>query len=408
MKRFAGQVFLIGQSTSLLGDGFALLAVPLLVLTLSRDPLAAGLAAVPRGVGYLLVGLPVGPLVDRLDPWTVLMASDAVRAAVFVALPVLVWLDAAPLWAVLAGAFAAGVATVFFDAALAVAVGDLFGGPGLLRANAVLETAAQLSRVLGPAMVGVLAATVGIGAALLVNAGTFVLSLCSLLVVSRGARLPRPARSGRLFTGLGRDFKAGIRFVIGLRPLLALTAVQAMVNLCLAVDTLLVFLAHVTLALPLSQVSLVVAAGGAGGVVGAALAPRIAARIRPLPLVAGGITLVAVTLVVMAAGPAWWVLLAANSLQFAALTAVSVVNRSTRQSWIPRDLLGRVTTTVRALFMAATPAGAALAGVVTRAFGNDPRPAFLAAGALTALAVGVGWFGVLRRHAASATGQHES
>lgn len=393
----AHRVFLGGQAVSLLGDGFAILAVPLLVLHLTQDPLAAGLAAAPRGVGYLLVGLPAGPIVDRLNPWSVLIATDVIRAAVFVSMAVLAWLGSARLWMILALAFLAGAATVFFDSALAVAVKDMFRNEGLLRANSGLETAAQTSRVVGPALVGLLAATLGIASALLVNAATFLVSLLSLATVARTGP-KRPARQGSLLKGLGADFTEGLRFLAGFKPLLTLTVLQTLINLCFAVDTLLVFLARVTLDLPLSLVSLVVAGGGIGGLAGAIMVPWLAARIRALPLLSAAIAVAAVTLVVMGLSTSWWPLLVANGVQLWALIVAGVVNRSTRQAWIPRHLLGRVTTAVRALFVTATPVGAVLAGATARAFGGDPRPAFFGAGVLIAVIIGVGWFAALRRY----------
>jgi MFS family permease len=84
--RWPPLVFLSGQAVSVLGDGLAVLAIPLLVLDLTRNPLVSALSAASVTVGYLLVGLPAGVLVDRLDPWRVLMAMDAVRAALFAAL----------------------------------------------------------------------------------------------------------------------------------------------------------------------------------------------------------------------------------------------------------------------------------------------------------------------------------
>jgi MFS family permease len=400
----AHRLFLGGQSVSLLGDGFAVLAVPLLVLHLTRDPLVAGLAAAPRGVGYLLVGLPAGPIVDRLSPWMVLVAMDVVRAGVFVALSVLAWFGTAPLGVILALAFLAGAATVFFDAALAVAVKDVFRNEGLLRANSVLETAAQTSHVIGPVVVGVLAATLGIASALVINAATFVVSLLSLLAVTRSGdvvRPQRPARHGGMIRALGTDFMEGLRYLIAFRPLLVLTVIQTMLNLCLAVDTLIIFFARVTLDLPMPQVSAVVAGGGIGGIAGAVMAAWLAARIRALPLIALGIAVAAGSLLVMGVSTSWWLLLVSNSVQVWAVIVVSVVNRSTRQAWIPRELLGRVTATARALFITATPIGTVIAGATTRAFGNDPRPAFLGAGALIAVIIGVGWLAALRRYDAS-------
>jgi hypothetical protein len=50
------------------------------VLDLSRSPLASALSAASVTVGYLVVGLPAGVLVDRVDPWRVLLLTDALRA----------------------------------------------------------------------------------------------------------------------------------------------------------------------------------------------------------------------------------------------------------------------------------------------------------------------------------------
>ena len=63
----------------MLGDGLAILAIPLLVMQLTRSPLAAVLASLPGSVGYLAAGLPAGVLADRVNPWLVLIASDVME-----------------------------------------------------------------------------------------------------------------------------------------------------------------------------------------------------------------------------------------------------------------------------------------------------------------------------------------
>ncbi|RFU36990.1 MFS transporter, partial [Actinomadura logoneensis] len=289
MTGAARRVFLGGQAVSLLGDGLAVLAVPLLVLRLTRDPLAAGLAAAPRGIGYLVVGVPAGALVDRWNAWNVLVVADVVRAGVFVALPVMTWTGAASLSVVLASAVVAGIATVFFDAALGASLKDLFANEGLLRANAVMETAAQLAAVAGPAAVALVAATAGIGTALLFDAGTFLVSCASLLAVSRARPSPRARGGSGSLRRVGRDFADGVRFLVGCRPLLAVTVVQVAVNLCLAVDTLIVYLGRVTLGLPTRAVAALVAAEGVGGVAGAVAAGALARRLGPMGAVAAGV-----------------------------------------------------------------------------------------------------------------------
>src|SRR5262249_52762521 len=113
--RWPSRVFLSGQAVSLLGDGLAVLAIPLLVLDLTRSPLISGLSAASMTLGYLAVGLPAGVLVDRLDAWRVLVTMDTARTAAFAALYLLWVTGAARLWVIMAIALAAGAASVFFE-----------------------------------------------------------------------------------------------------------------------------------------------------------------------------------------------------------------------------------------------------------------------------------------------------
>ncbi len=115
----------------MLGNGLASLAIPLLVLRLTRSPVLAVLAGSPGSVGYLAIGLPAGVLADRLDPWRVMVVADVIRTAIFLALFALALAPSVRLILVLA--FLAGAATVFFDTALAITVRDLFAGRGSFR-----------------------------------------------------------------------------------------------------------------------------------------------------------------------------------------------------------------------------------------------------------------------------------
>ena len=105
------------------------------MLDLSRSPLISALSAASVTVGYLMVGLPAGVLVDRVDPWRVLVLTDALSAGLFAALFGFAAAGALAVWLVLVISFAAGACSVFSQTALAVVVRDLFPAAGLIRAN---------------------------------------------------------------------------------------------------------------------------------------------------------------------------------------------------------------------------------------------------------------------------------
>lgn len=395
VRALRSRIFLSGQAVSLLGDGLAVLAIPLLVLRLTHSPLLAALASAPRTIGYLLVGLPSGPLVDRADPWLLLVAMDLVRAAVFVALFLLGLAHVRSVAVILALAMAAAGAGVFFESALTVAIRDVFAGPDLIRANSFLEMAGQTSVVIGPAVVAVLAAGLGVDVALLIDAATFAVSLATLFAIRRDRA--RPVRTPAPAAALWTEFRAGLAYIARTRIILTLTAVQIVVNLCLAVEKLIIFFAGNTLGLSPTLVSLAVIGGGAGGVGGALTARRIATRMGALPVIASCLAVIGLALASMSAAAGVWWLAASNLVLVWATVVANIVSRTLRQRIVPRRLLGRVTSTVRTIGLASTPVGAVGAGALTAALGGDPRPVFLGAGLLIVVAVTVGWAAVLRR-----------
>lgn len=372
-------VFVGGQMVSLLGDGLAVLAVPLLALQETRNPVVAALAAAPRTIGYLCVGLVAGALVDRADPWRLMIGMDALRAAAFVAMFAVAGPGGLRVGAVLGLAFLAGGAGVFFESALMVAVKGVYEAAALVRVNAVLELATQLARVAGPATVGLLAVTVGVRPAVLADAGTFVVSLVTLFAVRRPRRTEAPPRN------LRRDLAEGLRYILTTRVLLAMTLLQVVVNFALGAEKLTVFFLKDTLGLAAGAVGAIVAVGGAGGVLGALIAPRLAARLGDLRVIIGGIVVTGASFAALgvsgAAGAA-----GAYAIMMTAQTTAGVVNRSMRLRIVPSALVGRVFSTTRLAFGGVDPAGAAAAGLATGALGGDPRVVFVTCGLIVVAA----------------------
>jgi MFS family permease len=392
------RIFLAGQAVSQLGDGLALLAIPLLILHLTQSPVAAVLASLPASAGYLAAGLPAGLLADRMSPRLVLACGDAVRAALFLALYLISGTPETPPWLILSLAFAAGVVTVFSDTALALVVRDVFAGPRLIPANSLLESAAQLGLILGPGGAGLLAAAGLLRASLLIDAVTFLVSLACLAGL-RGCypagphpRKPRPALTWRAARS---ELAEGIRQVAGTRLLLTLLVFQIALNLSLGADKLVIFLLRSTLALSPWHVGLVISAGGLGGLLGAAGTGWLARRFGPLGVISFCCGVSGAAMLLLGAALSAPVALAANVLYTWAIVAASVTNRSLRQALVPRPLLGRVTASWRLSSQAVTLAGGLLAGAAA-ALAGSPRPVFAAAGVLTLLTVTITWLAALR------------
>jgi MFS family permease len=397
------QVFLAGQAVSMLGDGLALLAVPLLILQLSRSPLLAVLASLPGSAGYLAAGLPAGVMVDRLNPWHVIVAGDVIRAMIFVVLFAITGDGGASPWLILSLAFVVGVVTVCTDTALAIAVRDVFAGPQLISANSWLEGANQGGQIIGPGAAGLLAAAGLLHFCLLIDAATFLIALGSVFLVRRHLTGDVTLRRTPIsLTALRGELAAGLKYLGATKLLLTLLGFMLVLNLCLGADKLIIFLARATLHLPAAQVGLVVTAGGVGGLLGAAGTRLLVRHTGPLPAVALTAAASGAALILIGTATAVPVLLAANLLYTSAIIAASVTMRALRQVLVPRELLGRVTASWRVGGQSVTLIGGVLAGAGAGLLGGDPRPVFAIAGTLTLLTVAVAWLAGLRR--ADATG----
>lgn len=380
---------------SVLGDGLATLAVPLLVLDRTDDPVAAALSATPRTVGYLLAGVVAGAVVDRSPVKAVAVVCDLVRAGLLGLLFVLAALDVVTVWQILVIAFLAAAAGVFFETAAAVGVQDLLRADDLVRGNSRLEISNQLGLLVGPAAAGVLVAAGGIDLCILVDALTFLVSVATLVPLAFGGR---PAVTDAVGAGVRRlvaDIAEGVRYIRHEPLILSIVVVQAVVNFLFAAEALLIFFAREVLGAGPSGVSVVVVCGAAGGIAGGLVVGRLGAR-PPSAVICASVAVLGVAIAGFAGSTGVAALAALNLVAGGAVIIASVSIRALRQRVVPRDLLGRVTSTARTVAFVANPLGAVLAGALTSAVGGDPRPAFVVAGVLGAATAAVGYVAGLR------------
>lgn len=123
-----------------LGDGFAIAAGPLLVASLTRDPLLVALAATLQWLPPLAFGLVAGVLADRLDRRRLVVAVDLARAVVLVVLSLAVLTDVVSIALVLSMLFLLGTAEVFADTTSSTLLPMLVHRDDLAVGNARLQT----------------------------------------------------------------------------------------------------------------------------------------------------------------------------------------------------------------------------------------------------------------------------
>src|SRR4051794_22076548 len=160
----------------------------------------------------ILVGLTLGPLLDRLERRKLMVVADLVRAAAFCALPFAT--NAATIVA-LAGVV--GLGNGFFQPAVYAGVPNLVPDEQLAEANALLQTVENLSWAIGPVIGGLLTAATSPDTAYWINAVSFFISAALI------ARIPKEGLQSAigLTRGHWTDLKDGFRAVVNSRALLA-------------------------------------------------------------------------------------------------------------------------------------------------------------------------------------------
>ena len=157
-------IFWAGQTFAVLGDAFAIVAIPLLVLDATGSVAKMGLVTAVNGLGALLAGLFAGPLVDRLDRRRLMIQCDLGRVVTYALIPLGWWALDGPLWLLYGLGFVASALSMVFGVGYITAVANLVDRDRIIEANGRLQTTFALSWVFGPMLAGVLFDFFGAGA----------------------------------------------------------------------------------------------------------------------------------------------------------------------------------------------------------------------------------------------------
>ena len=311
----------------------------------------------------VLVGLVLGPLVDRLSRRRLMIAADLVRLGVFVLLP---FAHSPAQIVALAGV--AGVATGFFRPAVYAGVPNLVDGEDELTvANSLLTGIENIAWMLGPVLAGGLLVVSGPSLAYWINAVTF---LFSALVIAR-----IPARSLQsqesLSRGHWRDVRDGVSLVLGtpqLRTVLLVWSVVIAGNA--ALNDAEVFFAKDSLNAGNFGFGVLVGATGAGLVAGSFLTPFVLGKAGLRRLYPGAITIMGVGAIAASAAPSIWVAAPLAALATSGNGAAIICNQLLVQRGAPDVMRGRAIAVLMSSTYLVLALAYAVTGPLTDAFGG--------------------------------------
>jgi MFS family permease len=368
-------------STSNLGDGLIKAALPLLAVRFTRSPALVAAVTLLNTLPSLLVSLPAGAMIDRLDRRRVMVAVNLVRAAVLAGFAISAALGAATLFMLYAVALLLGCCETVSDLASTSLVPAVVAPDRLEWANTRLMGAESLlNEFVGPPLAGAL---VGLGTALPASAtsAAYLAAGLALLLVTGVFRIARTRR-----TTIRADIVEGLRYVWRQhvqRTLSLLVAVMAASWSAWTAVLVLYVVRPGPVGLSSFGYGVLLSLLAVGGLAGTVAAVPVRRRVGRQGVIALDVFATMTMLATPAATSNLWAIGAATLVGGIGSGMWNVMVVSLRQSITPAHLLGRTSSVGRLLGWGTMPLGAGLAGVIAQA--TDVRVVFAVGAAATAV-----------------------
>jgi len=360
------------------GDGAFVAALPLLAVTITRDPRLVSVVTAATYLPWLLLSLPAGAVVDRYDRATLMWWAQTVQTAVVAAIAVLVVFRQADIEVLAAGGLLLGSAEVIFSNAAQSILPALVPPELLPKANG----SQQVSLTVGESFLGPPVGSLLFAAAAALPFGLDAASFAGSAGLLAGLPKTKPASVAR--TKIRAQIAEGLRWLAGHRLLRVIAVLLGIYNFANQMgQAILVLLATQTLHVSTRGYGLLLAASAVGSVVGGLVNPVLTRHLGLLPSLVLPALIDAAAFVGIGLAPGPVVVAALLAVQGFAVAMWNVVTVTLRQRIIPGQLLGRVNSVYRMLGWGLMPLGALAGGFIAHAAGL--RAPYVVAGLLCAV-----------------------
>ena len=371
------RLYFFGQAVSLSGTWMQTIAQSWLVLKITGSGTALGLMTALQFLPILLFGAWGGVIADRFSKRRILFITQSVSGLLALILGVLVAADAVQLWMVGVLAFCLGLVNAVDNPTRQTFILEMVEEDHFPNAVSLNSTQVNLARVAGPAIGGVLIATIGLAWCFLVNAFSYVAVLGALWLMRRDELFsppPQAAKKGRLREGFRYVWKTPlVRDTLIMMALIGTLSYEFVVILPLFAE----FTFHRGAAGYAALMSAMGAGSAAGGLFTAHRKKRSAAMLVNAALLFGAVMLVAAVAPTFAFAIAAMALVGFFSINFLSLGNVLLQLES------KPAMRGRVMALWAVAFLGSTPIGGPIIGWIGEHIG--PRWG-LAVGGIAAIA----------------------
>ena len=223
------RIYWLGLGASQTGTWMQNIAQPWLALKVTNDPVFVGIVSAMHFLPIMIFSLFSGVLIDRMDKKRILFFTQAGLCVVSFIFALSVFMDFASFGVILVLAFLTGLFNSLDSPTRHSFIYELVENRALVpNAVALNSMSVSVSRILGPALAGIIMASFGIGACFLFNTFSFVAIFASLFLVK-----PKRARTARAHSSMLKSIIKGFIYIKShehlLSPLIVLLIVATFV-----------------------------------------------------------------------------------------------------------------------------------------------------------------------------------
>ncbi len=355
-------LLLVSQCISQLGTQASQLAFPLLVYAFSGSAAWTGAATGLVAWPFVVLCLPAGAFVDRLDRKRLMLMCDVSRGIILASIPLAMWLGHLTLLHLCLAALGEGICYTFFSLAEASCLPQVVAPEQIAQATGQQGVAAQLAYTIGPSLGGGLLA-LGRALPFLVDAASYAVSVAALLRIRGAFQQERKTEQAR--GNLRLEIAEGLRWLLGQRTIRFLALLAGVGN---AVDNFvfLFFLVMLTRAgISPGIIGLGYALTGLAGILGAGLSDKVQARwgVGRVSVATQVLMCMLLPLFFLAQRVPLLLLVAAPALAFLSILQ-GYVQYAYRRTLIPDGLQGRVNSLFRLIAYGGPPLAILLTGLL--------------------------------------------
>lgn len=360
------RLFFTGQSISLIGTWLTRIATSWLVYRLTGSALLLGVLGFAGQIPTFLLAPLAGVLVDRWDRYRVLVATQILAMIQSGLLAALALAGVIDVWQVLALSIFQGLINAFdMPARQALVVEMVEDRADLPNAIALNSSMVNAARLLGPAVAGVLIASVGEGWCFFVDAVSYLAVIASLLFM-RIAPRPRPARTTRVL----HEMKEGFRYAAGFAPIRAVLLLLAVVSLVgMPYTVLLPVIAREVMGGGAGTLGALSAASGLGALAGALYLASRKSVIGLGRIIVGSAALFGLGLAGFSRAGALWLALPLMFVTGAGMMLLMAASNTILQTIVDEDKRGRVMSLFAMAVFGSVPFGSLLSGWLAHRLG---------------------------------------